>query len=117
MTINIRPAVEGLCIGFMTGFVLGEDPGIFAGVLMISNIANSLVFKAANQWIRPLMNRMQKYVRVTNELTYAVTCVCVSTVTCLALNHLELLSRRLTGMFVICSLAAFAGRLHIIYGG
>lgn len=104
-------------IGYGAGVAVGSNPELFGSTLAVFTLANVFFYELANACVRPLLNCLQTYADVTPELTYAVTCVSVSTLTFIALNQLELISRRVAGVFVIISLAAFAGRLRIIYGG
>lgn len=102
-------------VGFVAGAALRVNASLTAAVLAISTIANYLFFEAANRWARPVVNGMQSYFEMTPELTYAVTCALVSSVTFVALCKFDLLSKRVSAALIFLSLGTFAARIRLVY--
>ena len=103
-------------LGFVAGKVFNVNAELVATIAAVSTVANYLLFTVATRWIAPRLHEMQSWIDVSDELTYTITCALVSVITCIAMNQFDLISRRLAGILIFGSLAAFTGRLRIIYG-
>lgn len=103
-------------IGCGSGLILQVNPGLTASLFAILTIANHILFEAADRWARPLLNTVTKSQFIfSSELTYACTTLAVSAISFVAAQQLEILSKRLAGVFIFVSCGTFLGRLRTIY--
>lgn len=95
--------------GYILGRLSNVNERLLAGVLTIASIANHILFQVANRWIPP-------YLGFSSEAIYMGTNTLATIATIIAVQQLDLLSRRWAGVLIFGALAVLASRLRILAG-
>jgi hypothetical protein len=94
-------------IGGALGFLGKVNAKLSVAVLVIANLANHILFQIAHRLIEPKLN-------ISSEATYAATNAVVATITFIAAQQLNLISRRVAGSLMFLSGLIFMARLRVL---
>lgn len=101
-------------LGYTLGRLSKVNEEVSAAVLVIGSIANFILFKISDQWVRPQLEKLSPQFKVSSEAIYTGTNAITATAAAFAAQHFELISRRMTGITVFAILGVFAARLKIL---
>lgn len=101
--------------GYLLGRLALVNEHLSAIVLATASIANHIIFQVTNQWIRPFITqKFQLKKDLSSESIYVGTHAVVSILTIIAAQQLNLLSRRVAGLFIFCSLGILGARISLL---
>lgn len=94
-------------LGYGLGYFFDANAKLSATVLAIGSIANLILFKISDHWIRPQL-------KISPEAIYTGTNAITTITSVFAARHFELISRRVAGLAIFALLGVFAARLKIL---
>lgn len=94
-------------LGYALSCFNGVDEKLGIGIFVIASLANQILFHAVNYCVSSKLE-------ISASAIYTGTNAAVTMTAIIAARHLELISRRLVGIFMFASLAVLAARLKIL---
>lgn len=102
-------------IGYVLGSLAGVNEKLSAAVLTIASLVDSILFEIVNRYVLPFLNRLaHPHFNISPEALYTGTNAIVSTITILAAQNFDLISRRTAGICIFISAAILACRVNLL---